>query len=63
MKFAHFTTPDGRDVPVNPNLVADVIEAPPGQYDPRARAAIMLVQGVQAVRETKAEVLKRLEEA
>lgn len=61
MKFAHFTAPDGRDVPVNPNLVADVIDAPPGQYDPRARAVIMLVQGVQAVREAKAEVMKRLE--
>lgn len=62
MKFVHFTAPDGHEVRVNPNLVADVDDND-GNYDPRARAVIMLVQGFQAVRETKSEVMKMLEEA
>ena len=61
MKFVRFTTPDGHEVKVNPNLVADVEDNDGGEYDSRAKAVIMLVQGFQAVRETKAEVLKALE--
>lgn len=62
MKFVHFKGPDGHDVSINPNLVADVIDND-GNFDPRAKAVIMLVQGFQAVREPKAEVLRKLEEA
>lgn len=63
MKFAHFTAPDGRDVPINPIQVCDVLDNDQGLYDPRATAVIMLSGGFHAVRETRSEVIKRLEQA
>jgi hypothetical protein len=60
VKFVHFTAPDGRDVPINPEQVVG-IDDNDGLYDRRAKTVITLVSGVHAVREAKADVARKLE--
>lgn len=59
MKFVHFTAPDGKDVPIIAGQVV-AIRSNDGSYHPAAQAVIVLVSGVQAVREDEAEVERRL---
>lgn len=60
MKFVHFTSPDGKDVAI---VADEVVGLKPndGSYHPAARTVIVLVSGVQAVRESEAEVESWLE--
>lgn len=61
MKLVHFTAPDGKPDPINPEQFVDVKAAEPGMYDPRGRAVITLTSGFRVVRETPEEVASKLE--
>lgn len=61
MKFIHVTAPDGRTIGITPDQVEGVQDAQPGMYAPGVKTVIVLVNGIQAVRETREEVEKRLE--
>jgi hypothetical protein len=60
MKLVAFTAPDGTGAEINPDQVADVVDAPPGEYDPRAKTLITLANGFRGVRESRAEVVRKL---
>ena len=60
MKFVHFTAPNGRVVSVKADDVETVREPAPGEYAPGTKTVIVLVSGVQAVRESLDEVEKKL---
>lgn len=61
MKLVEFTAPDGRKDEVNPDQVVDVDDAPPGIYDPRGNTVITLTSGYRVVRESRADVMAKLE--
>ncbi|MBV9533165.1 MAG: hypothetical protein JO283_19390 [Bradyrhizobium sp.] len=61
MKFAHFTSPDGKKVGINPDHVVSDRDAEPGVDAPGAKCVMTESSGFQAVKETCAEVEKKLE--
>jgi len=63
MKFVRFTSPDGHTVEVNPGQVQEVRDVHAGEYAPTAKALLVLGGSVQAVRESRDEVRKKLEAA
>ena len=60
MKWPHFTTPAGKMVPINPDHVETVRDALPGEYAATGRTVIVMANGYQVVRESRAEVEKKL---
>ena len=61
MKFVHFTSPDGKKVGINPNQVVSDRDAEPGIDAPGAECVMTETSGFQAVKETCAEVEKKLQ--
>lgn len=61
MKFVHFTAPNGRVVSIAPDQVTGLREPAKGEYAPGTKTVIVLSSGIQAVREGRAEVEKKLE--
>lgn len=63
MKLVEFTAPDGATDMVNVDQVVDVKHPDPGVYEAHVRGVIFLTNGFRAVRETPAEIFKKLGEA
>lgn len=61
MKFAHFTSPDGEKIGINPDQVVADRDARPGVDAPGAECVMIETTGIQAVKETCAEVEEKLE--
>ena len=61
MKFVHFTSPDGKKVGINSDHVISDRDAEPGVDAPGAKCVMTETSGLQAVKETCAEVEKKLE--
>ena len=61
MKLVHFTSPDGKKVGINPNQVVSDRDAEPGVDAPGAKCVMTETSGLQAVKETCAEVEKKLQ--